>query len=215
MKKLLLGILALATSAVFAQKTAKEFLSSDDMVWYGLNFSQARMVGQFDQGMGAGAVTGSDMKSRWIPSWNGLIVSEPQNFKLGEAFHKTNIFNDLAPTEKQNLAIDADKLMTYNSFTFANPAQTVNDIISSLAGGEKKEGFGVTFVVESFDKTAMMANMYVVVFDIATKKVLISEKVDAAPKGIGLRNFWAGAVKEALKQIGSSKYKTWKSTFGK
>lgn len=210
-----MGALVMAASAVFAQKTAKDFLSSDDMVWYGLNFSQARMVGQFDQAVGAGAATGSEMKGKWIPSWNGLIVSEPQNFKMGEAFQKTNIFNDLGPAETQNMAIDAEKLMSYNAYKFADAAKTVNDVIASLPAGEKKEGVGVTFVVESFDKTAMMAYMYVVVFDIATKKVLISEKMNAVPKGIGLRNFWAGAVKDVLKQINSSRYKTWKSTYGK
>ncbi|MBS1636275.1 MAG: hypothetical protein JST26_10185 [Bacteroidetes bacterium] len=211
MKKVILSLFVLAGSISFAQKTAKDFFSSDDMVWYGLNFSQARMIGQFDQAAGAGAATGSDIKNKWIPSWNGVIISEPKNFKREEAFRKTNIYNDIAATEKQNLAIDADKLMTYNPYSFSDPKETIKHVISSLSGGEKKEGIGVTFVVESFDKTNMKAVIYAVVFDIATKKVLISEKIEATPRGIGLRNFWAGAVKDAFKQIESSYYNKWKS----
>lgn len=55
------------------------------------------------------------------------------------------------------------------------------------------------------------AVVYVTVFDIKTKNVLILERMVGKPMGIGLRNFWAGAMKHVIKQITTDYYNLWKS----
>lgn len=211
MKKIVLSLFMAAASSLFAQNTAKDFFSAKDMVWYGLNFAEAKMVGQFDQGMGAGTATPEALKTKWMSGWNGLVMKEPQNFKLKEAFHKDDVFFDIGPTEKMNQDIKSDDMMSYNTFTFSDPQAAVNKVVSKLNGGEKKEGFGVVFVVESFNKNMEEASVYVTIFDIKTKKVLITDKVVGKPMGVGLRNFWAGAVKSIIKQIDGDYYSKWKS----
>ncbi|MBI3519784.1 MAG: hypothetical protein HY062_10560 [Bacteroidetes bacterium] len=211
MKKILLGLLITATGSVFAQNTGKDIFSAKSIVWYGLNFSEARMVGQFDQAAGAGTASSSDLKNKWIPGWNTLIVSEPQNFKLGEAFRKNDVYYDLAPTEKDNQSINLDKFMSFNPYTFTDAQKTVQGIISKLGTGDKKEGIGVTFIVESFNKSSDEASVYVTIFDIKTKSILVLDKITGKPKGIGLRNFWAGAIKHIIKQINDYNYKSWES----
>ncbi len=57
----------------FAQKTAKDFLNGDEMVWYGLDFSHAKFVGSFDQGYGAAPASGSDIKAKYMSSWNMVV----------------------------------------------------------------------------------------------------------------------------------------------
>jgi len=209
-KKTILILLLAVSFSVFSQNTAKEIFSSNTIVWCGLNFSKAKMIGQFDQAMGAGAASGSDLKNKWIPAWNSIILTEPKNFKIKEAFKKDEVFYDISANEKLNANINSEELMTFNSYKFDNAQKTVKDIVAKLKG-EKTEGIGVTFIVESFNKSLDEAVFYVTVFDIKTKNILIMEKMVGKPVGIGLRNFWAGAVKHVLKQITTDYYKIWKS----
>lgn len=211
MKKIILSLLMVSTLSVFAQFTAKDVFSSKTIVWYGLNFSEAKMVGQFDQAMGAGPASGSDIKNKWIPQWNSLIMTEQKNFKIKEAFQKDEVFYDITPTEKQNQNINSDDLMSFNTYTFKDAQKTAKEIVSKLKGGEKTEGIGVTFIVESFNKSMDEAVVYVTVFDIKTKNILILERMVGKPMGIGLRNFWAGAMKHVIKQITTDYYNLWKS----
>lgn len=210
MKKVVLILLLALSFNSFSQNTVKEVFTSNTIVWYGLNFSKAKMIGQFDQAMGAGMASGSDLKNKWIPSWNSIILTEPKNFKIKEAFHKDDVFYDITANEKLNANINAEELMTFNSYKFDDSQKTVKDIVAKLRGGEKTEGIGVTFIVESFNKSLDEAVFYVTIFDIKTKNVLITERIVGKPVGIGLRNFWAGAVKHALKQITTDYYKMWK-----
>lgn len=211
MKKIILSLLMVSTLSVFAQFTAKDVFSSKTIVWYGLNFSEAKMVGQFDQAMGAGPASGSDIKNKWIPQWNSLIMTEQKNFKIKEAFQKDEVFYDITPTEKQNQNINSDDLMSFNTYTFKDAQKTAKEVVSKLKGGEKTEGIGVTFIVESFNKSMDEAVVYVAVFDIKTKNILILERMVGKPMGIGLRNFWAGAMKHVIKQITTDYYNLWKS----
>ena len=66
---------------------------------------------------------------------------------------------------------------------------------------------------ENFNKTTQMADVYVILFDIATKNILICEKVSGKAMGIGMKNYWAGAIKAILKQIDEFEYKNWKSKY--
>lgn len=214
MKNLFLATLTFIALSSYSQKTLKEFFSSDDVTWFGLNFTDARMIGAFDQINGAGDATPASIKNKWIPSWNGLVIGEPKNFKIKEAFRKTNLSFEMDANSKLNDAINTEKLMTFNAYSLADPQKTIKNVVSKLNGTEKKEGFGVTFVVESFNKMIDEAVIYVVIFDIKTKNVLLTEKVIGKPVGIGLRNFWAGAVKSVLKQIDKGLYDSWKSKNG-
>lgn len=211
MKKVILSLLILANSTIFSQNSVKDIFTAKSIVWYGLNFSEAKMVGQFDQAMGAGMATPDELKTKWMSAWNGLVVSEPKNFKIKEAFHKDDVFFDIGPIEKQNQNINSNDLMSYNPYRFSDAQKTINSVVSKLTGGEKTEGIGVVFVVESFNKSIDEAAVYVVMFDIKTKSVLISEKIMGKPVGIGLRNFWAGAIKHIIKQIDADYYHKWKS----
>lgn len=211
MKKTFLISLIASAFTVFGQNTKQDISKTNEIIFYGLNFSQAKMVGQFDQAVGAGAATASELKDKWIPAWNTLVITEPQNFKIKEALKKDKIYYDIKPTEKMNQEIKLDDFMGVNAYKFQDATKTVQDVISGLPAGDKSEGVGMTFIVESFDKTNDEASVYVTLFDIKTKAVLVAEKIVGKPKGIGLRNFWAGAVKHIIKQIDDTYYNNWKS----
>ena len=132
MKKISLILLLAISFSGFSQNTVKEIFTSNTIVWCGLNFSKAKMIGQFDQAMGAGEATGSDLKNKWIPAWNSIILTEPKNFKIKEAFKKDDVFYDIASNEKLNQNINSEELMTFNSYKFNDAQKTVKEIVSKI-----------------------------------------------------------------------------------
>src|SRR5438477_13026793 len=86
--------------------TAKDVFNRDEIVWYGLDFSKAKMIGQFDQGAGAGAASGSDLKMKYFPGWNAVILNEPKKYDLKKTFRKMSVFNDISPVEAKNRSVD-------------------------------------------------------------------------------------------------------------
>ncbi len=216
MKKILFSLAFFSAGlSLGAQNTAKDVFTKDDIVWFGLDFSKSKMIGQFDQGAGAVPASGSDIKAKYVPGWNGVVLNEPEKYDLKKTFRKTSIFNDLSVVEKSNSKIDPDNLLTYNDYKFSNPDSTIDGIVSSYSKGEKTNGIGLVFIVEYFNKVKQEASVYVTFFDIATKKVLFKEHLFGKPGGIGIRNYWARTIYNMLNQIDHSIYKTWIKKYSK
>ncbi|NOX86391.1 MAG: hypothetical protein GXO86_10590 [Chlorobi bacterium] len=57
-------------------------------------------------------------------------------------------------------------------------------------------------IAESYSKPNVQGAYYVTFFDIATKKVLSTERMLAKPGGFGLRNYWAKTYYTVLKEVG-------------
>lgn len=211
MKKIILSLLVLAGATGLKAQDGKSALAATEISWFGLDFQKAKFVGAFDQGMGAMPATGSDMKNKWIPSWNALVMNEPQNFDLRKTFRKDNVTYDLKSVNELNQKIDVDACMVYNDGTVT--PEDVAACVKKYTADVKKSGIGVSMVIENFNKMNQMATLYVVFFDIATKKVLVCEKMSGKCMGIGMKNYWAGAIKAILKQIDASEYKSWKGKY--
>lgn len=207
-KTCILFILALVGNSLWGQDS-KAIFSSKEIVWYGLDFSKAHFVGSFDQGFGYLTASGYDMKTKWIPEWNGIIVREPANFDFKKAFKKDNIKYNLNPLAKVNQTIDAIECMSFTTEKISRT--TIDSLVANYPDSDIKEGIGVSFIVENFDKTTETASVYVTFFDIKTKKVLLCNLLIGKPSGVTLRNFWLGAIKDIIKQITKKEYNKWKS----
>ena len=53
-------------------------------------------------------------------------------------------------------------------------------------------------MVSSFDKNKVLGTIYVVLFDMGTKKILVNKKMEEKPGGFGLKNYWAKAILGAI-----------------
>jgi hypothetical protein len=208
MKKIFVLACLVATS-ITANAQASKAIDAKEIVWYGLDFTKARFVGQFDQGMGAAPASGMDIKNKWIGQWNNLIGKEPQNFKIKEAFQKDNVYYDMSGMAELNNKIDPGKIMVFNATKLDQ--KEIDGMVKNYKPGDKKEGVGLSFIIESFDKGTETATMYVTFFDIATDKVLLTHYMSGHAAGAGMRNYWAGAIKSVLKQLSKEEdYKNWK-----
>lgn len=211
MKKLLIVIALLSVAGIIsAQHTAQSVFTQNEMVWYGLDFSQARFIGVFDQAAGAGEASAWELKHKYVPGWNHLILNESNKYDLQKTFQKSRVFYDLKPIEKSNAEMDEEELLTHNAYRFENPEETVSEIIAAYAAGDQAEGIGLVFIVEYFHKDNREAAVYASFFDVATKALIFTERLTASPRGIGLRNYWAGAIHRMLRDIERKEWKNWR-----
>jgi hypothetical protein len=199
MKKLLALFLVMGGLSLNAQDASKVF-SSTEMTFFGVDFTKAKFV--------AATETGSELKFKHIPAINTLIVTEQgKGFNLKMAFQKDVINYDINSVNELNGKIDADKLTSFNA---GKVEKSELDAMVKNYTSEKKDGLGLVFIVENFDKGAQMGTVWVTFFDIATRKILLAEKLGGKPMGIGTRNYWAGSIKAILKQITETEYRSWK-----
>lgn len=196
-----------------AQTSVKDVFESREMIYYGLDFSQARFIGRFDHGFGHRPASEFEMVNKYIPAWNALVINEPWSFDLKNTFWKKRVYYDLMPVETCNANINPEQVFTYNYHLISR--NELEKHIQSYPEGEKKEGLGLVFVVESFDKPARKGSFWVVFFDIKTKKILLSEHCEGKPSGFGILNYWAGSLKNVLNDIRYNKFKYWKRTADK
>jgi hypothetical protein len=191
MKKIIfLFFLFLSFNQLYSQSKDDVF-NKTEMVWYGLDFSKAKMIGS------EGFESPLEIKNKYFAGWNYLIVSEPEKFDLKKAFGKQEIQNDLTVVEKRNANVSVTDLVINKDYSFEKTE--IQKIIKSYKT-EQKKGLGLVFIVESFNKFQEKGTVYVTFFDIATKKVLLTEKVSGKAFGFGIRNHWGGAINNIIKQ---------------
>src|SRR5688572_30218992 len=188
MKTLKLLILSLALTAVTgitkAQLTPSLVFAGNDLIWYGLDFTEARFIGKFDQGFNQNQVSAQEIVSKYIPAWNRLVIEEPRNFDIKSAFRKNNIYYDTKPVDSLNSKINPEGILTYNSYVLMK--DKLPSMIKAYPEGDKKTGVALVFIVESFDKSYRKGNYWIVFFDIQSRKILFSDYCSGSPSGFGL-----------------------------
>lgn len=187
-----------AISFTFAQTSSKKVFSTTKLVWYGLDYSQVRLID------GAGFPYPEEVKTKYVRAWNSLIVNEQDKYDIKKHFQKSQVDFDLKSVNEANKTIDEEQLVTYDSYEIEK--EKVQEMIKSYTTKAEK-GIGLVFIVESLDKVGEAAHTHVTFFDIATKEIIFHEKMAGRPGGFGLRNFWAGSVMDLFKQC----KKNWKS----
>ena len=178
------------------------FFKQSGITWYGIDFSRVKMIGP-------GFNNPNDIKMNYFTSWNNLILNESEKFNLYNFLHKTKVDYNLELVTKSNSLVDETKMVTYNSVTTPLEEVDLSNIVAGYDFGDV-EGYGTLLVVESFNKIEQKGTFYIVFFDIKTKKVLVTKQLSGMARGVGLRNYWAGSIYEALKKCGRSYYR-WES----
>lgn len=186
MKKILIILSFLVVKSVsFSQSTT-------DVVWFGIDFTQARLVGS------EGFTDVQKIKDYYFNEWNNVVVTESDKYNIQKYFGKTTVNRDLTIAERRNKTVSTANLVTNNSYTLDR--SIVDKVIKDYKS--KQTGVGLVFIVESFDKTKEKAFVYVTMFDIATKKIIKCEKVEGSAVGFGFRNYWLGAIANVMKAGG-------------
>ena len=180
-----------------AQHNTSDIFKVNEITWYGLDFSNVRLIGAI------GFKNPEKIKSYYFDAWNSLIIYETNKYKLDKFFHKESVENYLNIVTDRNTLPNLDELIIETEYSFG--AEEVMQMISEYDSGEE-EGIGLVFILESLNKYKERAIIWVTFFDIQTKQVLLTERLEGKAGGYGFRNFWAGAYYKVMKSAYKSIY---------
>ncbi|HRD53071.1 MAG TPA: hypothetical protein PKY96_10545 [Flavobacteriales bacterium] len=199
--------LLLSPAQTYAQASMSSILTGKTtLTWVGIDFSHVQLATRADFGDLENAGPG------YFARWNYLLEQEPAKFdmtgalKLGYVKHVTSVVQPI------NDAIDISKCFPVTIQAFDR--ERVHDMIAryDMSGFE---GAGVVLLAHSMSKPALRGEFVVVFFDAQTKEVLHAEQISGKPMGFGLRNFWAGAVANVIKEINGTYQKAWEAKYVK
>jgi hypothetical protein len=210
MKRLILALFFCSSIQSLTAQTLKDvFTSSETSILYlGIDFTQARLMGE-------AATSGIDMRDKYFPGINDLVVNEPKRYDLAKAFNKTTINNDLGIVAKRNKKINAEDIISTNSSDYIRLTEAdINKLVTGI-DFEKKKGLGLLFIMEGMSKMQKGASIWVTFIDMGTKKVLMTERIENKTNGgFSVRNYWANTVFNLIETIEKKKYKEWKQKYG-
>ena len=158
----------------------------------GLDFGLARMIGSH------GFNNPSAIRDRLFSSWNLVLLKEKRKYDVKKFMGLKNYQILIDWNTNRNLSVPVDGLVINGSYSLSET--DVLDYIASLPELPIK-GMGITFVVESFNKIEESAYIWIVVFEIETKKVISIARKNGRPSGLGIRNYWANAVCRVIKSL--------------
>ena len=198
MTRLLVVFLVMIYSSALSQKvyTLNDLFADSKITWYGIDYTRTEMIGTFAD---------KDLHD-YFRGWNTLILVESEKYNVAAALQRDKVNVDVTSVTRLNdLSVPDIRSMPSDS------TLRKSDIAAMVAAyeGTESEGLGIVFIAERYYKARKEGTHIVVIFDIATKKVLISQRYTTAPDGIGIRNYWAPSIRTAIKLLASN-YKKWK-----
>lgn len=213
MKKLLVSIgmalLLVLSSDVKAQfSKADLFKASNTITWIGIDYTEVKFIGPATGWGDEGTKSPTEMRDKYFPAWNELIIGEPKAFKLAEAVSRTELNSAIEITAAANAKMDKKEIFSENigDFQLLKEGDVQNMIKKYDFKG--KEGIGFMMVAEGMSKGREEASYWVTFVDMKTKNVLLTKRVLGKAAGFGFRNYWAGTVKSVLKSM-KKDFKNW------
>ncbi|HWB64119.1 MAG TPA: hypothetical protein VG603_11450 [Chitinophagales bacterium] len=196
-KHSLLLLAAIICAGILNAQDASKVFGSNSIVWYGVDFTQAKMIGMKDE-------SPHKIRDEYFKQWNDVII----DVDLSKVFQKALSYKDPNGVIKRDMARETDNLMGTDDQDFT--ADKIADIVKAIPTGQKKEGLGVVFVVQSFNKETGMATVHVTFFDIATKAVLWTKKETGKAAGGSTVKAWSAALHNILSDIQKKDFSAWK-----
>ena len=166
----------------------EKVLSERTVIWMGIDYSLAKF---------SDIEESPEAVFEKLSAINNVVVNESGKYSVRKYFKKSEVTYDLTIVNSNNSKIDPAKLVTSGIHSI-----TVDDakkLISSY-NIKDKTGMGLVFVAENMNKSRKTGSYYVCFFDLATKDIIDSERVQGKASGFGFRNFWARSVLEVMKR---------------
>lgn len=196
---LILVLLSLVTiCGVKAQET--DVFESKDMVFYGLDFSQARFTG------GSGLSSPASMQDKYMPALNELMIDERKRYDVAKSYIKKNVEYYFYMADGFNA--DFEVYENYVNGAVENLTDEEIQIVINKYNDEKHSGLGLLYVVDEVSHGRNLITIQIVFFDINTQEVLLVKRARGGMKGFSIRNYYAGGIRQIIKESQES-YEKW------
>lgn len=190
MKPSILFVFFLMLTSITKAQTSEGYADITNLCNYGIDFSLAKVYGA------------KETPVQFVNAFNEinqLLLSEPKKYDIAKALGKRIVDINLSQVETINNSVIKDKLITYdNSYTVSE--DQLIQLISHFDTGDYN-GYGVLFVAGLLDKSDNRGTYTVVIFNTKTKQIIKSQEISGKASGFGLRNYWAGSVYKAIKEL--------------
>jgi hypothetical protein len=176
---------------------AQESAGPDTLVWCGLDYSMTKMIGTTDFAQPGQIFPGM------LVAWNALFMKEmlPELEKMAKS-----VRTDLAAVEASNEKANEKQIQREDGTRdeMVTPTHIKESDIADLVRSYKlknSQGLGLVFVVDRLVKAQETGCLYVVFFDVSSRKVLSSQRFCEKAGGIGFRNYWFRPIKDTVKKL--------------
>jgi hypothetical protein len=174
--------------------------SEKELTYFGLDFTKAALCGNFSV-FGDESYKPSVIRDKYMVGWNRIVAKEKDKYNFKDAYKKESVNYDIEVTINRNNAIDTTKIFEYINKDLVSPHLTQEDIakiVKKYDYSNVSTGLGLVYVVDFFNKNNEEGCIWVVFFDVVTKKIIHAEAFKEKAGGIGLRNYWARTVYNTL-----------------
>lgn len=173
----------LIISNLSAQKINSFIKPSDKFVYYGIDMSASKLIG--DVGTPATVFVSTVM-----PGMNYTVISQPEKFDFQKYFNISTVTEAIASTDKVNSTTDIDNF--YSKEPGYNPQWDKSQLQKNISALPKvdKGNKGLVFVVESMNKITEKSAVWIVIFDNQTSEILFSQRYLKEVGGFGQKNYY-------------------------
>lgn len=212
MKTLLVSSILLLSCSTFKSQTASDIFKSNDVKisWLGIDFSHVKLIGSFAQFFKAGENSTVQVRDKYFPDWNNIVIKEPERYDVKGMLRKGEIQYDIDDISRINEKTHLEDIEAANTPNYSQ--EDLKNFINQY-DIKDKDGIGILFIAESLDKNSKMAYFDFVAINMKDKSLLINKRLRGDASGFGLRNFWAGAIHEVFEDIKDKEYKAWKHEY--
>lgn len=209
MKKVVFTLaIAFLASASNAQTVQDLFTHSDlPVVWLGIDYSHVQLVGDMSQFGGAGMKGVGEVRERYMPAWNRLILAESSKYDIAGMLRKDEVEYDIDMIMAVNATVPLENMEKTKANVYSE--EDLKRFVESYDVHDKN-GIGILLIAESLNKFHEEAAYHFVAISLPSKTLLFHDKLLGKPRGFGLRNYWGGSIYDVVKQIKRSKYRVWK-----
>lgn len=213
MKKVIFSLAFLVgiclVNATFAQfNTSDIFKASNTITWLGIDYSEVKFIGPATGWGDEGTKSPTEMRDKYFPAWNELIVNEPKNFKIADAVSRLEINYAISVTANANAKMNKKEIFSENIGDFQLLTEADVQSMVKKYDFEGKEGIGFLMIAEGMSKGREEASYWVTFVDMKNKKVLLTKRMLGKAVGFGFRNYWAGSAKNVFKAM-KKEFKNW------
>ncbi len=204
----LLLLLSVSTN-LFSQKSNHDlFDSNNEITWLGVDFSEVRFIGPASGWGEVNTKSPTEMRDKYFPAWNDLILAEPKAFKIAEAVSQDNVNNDISAISEANNKTNKKEIFTEDISQYQTLDESAVKSMVKKYNLKGKSGIGFLLIAEGMSKGKEEASYWVTFIDMSTKNVILTKRMTGKAGGFGFRNYWAGSIKSVFKSM-KKEFKHW------
>lgn len=160
---------------------------SEKVFVYGIDFSPVKVYGTDEP---------VEQFAEAFKNINYLLITEREKYDFSKML-KAKVVVDIETVMNKLSASDYSDMKVWNTdYADVDCASIVQNYAL-----RQTEGTGVVLIAKILNKGVKKAVYELVLFDIATREILLQEEVVGEAGGFGLRNFWAASVYNVIENV--------------